>query len=122
MQKIDGRYLQEIRKEHGYSIRALADKIYVSKSTVSRWEASCVPEDENTLARIAEVFGMTVEEMRAQSALRYPADKPATADEDEEDFLSAEQRAEVKFGIRGLAVCLGVGLAAVLLLLVFAFL
>ncbi len=121
MQKIDGRYLQELRKEHGYSIRALADMIYVSKSTVSRWEASCVPEDENTLARIAEVFGTTVKDMRAQSALRYPADKPASSD-DEEDFLSAEQRAEVKFGIRGLAVCLGIGLAAVLLLLVFAFL
>ncbi|MCD8294496.1 MAG: helix-turn-helix domain-containing protein [Clostridia bacterium] len=122
MQRIDGKYLQELRKEHGYSLRAFAEKIYVSKTTVSRWESSVLPEDENTLARIAEVFGTTVEDMRTQSALKYNDGKPIPApkkEEDEEDLLSAEQRAEARFGIRGLAICLGIGLVAVLVLMVF---
>ncbi|MCD8307495.1 MAG: helix-turn-helix domain-containing protein [Clostridia bacterium] len=124
MQRIDGRYLQELRKEHGYSIRALADLIYVSKSTVSRWEASSVPEDENTLARIAEVFGTTVEDMRAQSALKYEGEGggKAPVPDDEDDMLSADQRAGVRFGIKGLAICCGVIFAAAIILVILALL
>ncbi|MCD8286452.1 MAG: helix-turn-helix domain-containing protein [Clostridia bacterium] len=117
MQRIDGRYLQDLRKEHGYSIRAFADMIYVSKSTVSRWEASSVPEDKSTLARIADVFGTTVEDMRTQSALKYPPAKDPPENDEEEDFLSAEQRAEARFGIKGLAICLSVAIVIVVLCL-----
>ncbi len=116
MQRIDGKYLQEMRKEHGYSIRAFADMIYVSKTTVSRWENSAVPEDENTLERIAEVLGTTVEDMRAQSALKYK-DGKKVAIEDEDDMLSADQRAGVRFGVKGLAICCCVVFVAALALL-----
>lgn len=91
MNKIDGRYLKELREERGLSLRAFADKIYASKSSVQRWEKSAVPEDEELLNKIAEAFGLTVEEMRTRSEMKYG-----------EDALSPEQLAELKFGVKKL--------------------
>ena len=93
MNKIDGRYLKDLRENSGLSLRAFADKIYASKSSVQRWEQSTVPEDEDLLLRIAEVFNTPVEEMRSQSEARYG-----------EEALSPEQLANLKFGIKWLAV------------------
>ena len=62
--KIDGKYLRKLRQGRGLSLRALADKIYVSKSTLQRWELSHVPEeDEEICARLAEALGVGVEEL-----------------------------------------------------------
>lgn len=67
MNKIDGRYLRQMREERGLSLRAFADMVYASKSSVQRWEQSSVPENEDILNAISEVFNITVEEMREQS-------------------------------------------------------
>lgn len=93
MNRIDGRYLKKLREEKGLSLREFADKIYSSKSSVQRWEKSSVPEDNDLLLRIAEVFNTTVEEMRKQSELRYG-----------ENALSPEQLANLKFSIKWLAI------------------
>lgn len=93
MNKIYGRYLKKLREEKGLSLREFADKIYSSKSSVQRWEKSSVPEDNDLLLRIAEVFDTTVEEMQKQSYLNYA-----------EDSLSPEQLADLKFGIKWLAI------------------
>ena len=73
MRKINGKYLKEKRAERGCSLRAFADKIYVSKSTVSRWEQTFLPENEETLSAIARFFDMTVEEMQRESEQKYPS-------------------------------------------------
>lgn len=93
MNKIDGRYLKKLREENGLSLRAFADKIYASKSSVQRWEKSTLPEDEDLLSKIAEVFKTTVEEMRKESELKYG-----------ENVLSPEQLADLKFGIKWLVI------------------
>lgn len=98
MNKIDGRYLRQMREERGLSLRAFADMVYASKSSVQRWEQSSVPENEDILNAISEVFNLSVEEMRAQSEKRFG--------EIREDDYTPEQLAEMKFGVKWLAVAL----------------
>ena len=116
MNRIDGKYLKELREGRGLSIRELTEKIYVSKSSVQRWEQSVVPENRDILNKISEVFGLSVEDMRVQSAEKYGVEhlKGKTAPEDDE--LSPDERAEAKFGIKGL----GIALAAVCIAIAFA--
>lgn len=98
MNKIDGRYLRQMREERGLSLRAFADMVYASKSSVQRWEQSSVPENEDILNAISEVFNLSVEEMREQSEKKFGESK--------EDDYTPEQLAEMKFGVKWLAVAL----------------
>ena len=101
MNRIDGKYIKKLRRAHGLSIRAFAEKIYASKSSVQRWEQSYVPENEDILNNISRLFGISVEDMRAQSA--------------QEEGLQKEKLAEMRFGVKGLIVMLAVAAAAILL-------
>ena len=92
--KIDGRIIKDLREERGLSLRAFAKEIYASKSSVQRWEKTSPPEDEELLERIAEVFCITVEELKEKSDAKYGADA--------EDRLSPEKLAELKYGVKWL--------------------
>ena len=107
LQKIDGRYLKYMREKQGLSLRALAEKIYVSKSSVQRWESSYVPENPDVLEKISQVFGVSVDDMRRQSAEMFA-----------EDRLTPDERAELKFGISGLGKIIGVVAAIAIVILV----
>ena len=63
MAKINGKALRKLREERGLSLRAFAEKIYVSKSSVQRWEKSYLPEDDAVLESIAQVLGVSVDDM-----------------------------------------------------------
>ncbi len=101
MDRIDGRYLRDLRKEYGYSIRAFADKIYSSKSTVQRWEKSFLPEDECILEKISEVFNLTLDDLRNQSLNKYGNKNSVTDSE-----YTPEQLNIMKFGIKYLLITL----------------
>ncbi len=122
MDRIDGRYLRELREERGLSLRAFAEKIYVSKSTVQRWEQSVVPENTDILNKISEVFGISVEDMREQSAKKYGVEHVKDMVAEEDDGLTPDQRAEAKFGIKGLGtaamIICGVALVAMVIPLI----
>ena len=83
-----------MREERGLSLRAFAQKIYASKSSVQRWEKSAPPEDGELLKRIAEVYEMTAEELVSLSEKKYGADA--------EERLSPEKLAELKYGVKWL--------------------
>ena len=100
MNQISGKYLKKIREEHGYSLRKLSEKIFISKSTIQRWEQSYLPEDNDLLNEIAKVFDTTVDEMRLASTKLYEDNTT----ESEKAFLTNEQRTKIKFGIKGLAI------------------
>lgn len=96
MEKIDGAYLRQLREERGYSLRAFAEKIYASKSSVQRWEQSCIPENEEVLQKISEALGVSVQQMREESAAYREAKKEST--------FTQEELAEMKFGTRWLVI------------------
>ena len=92
--KIDGRIIKDLRAEHNLSLRAFAQKIYASKSSVQRWEKSSPPDDDELLERIAEVFQISSKELEKRSDENYGAAA--------EDKLSPEKLAELKYGVKWL--------------------
>lgn len=53
--------MKKYRSELGLSQDALAEKIYVSRQTISNWETGKNYPDVNSLIRMSEVFGITVD-------------------------------------------------------------
>ncbi|MBO4399096.1 MAG: helix-turn-helix domain-containing protein [Lachnospiraceae bacterium] len=53
--------MKKYRSEAGLSQDALAEKIYVSRQTISNWETGKNYPDINSLIRMSEVFGITVD-------------------------------------------------------------
>lgn len=105
MQNIPGTFLRKLRESKGYSLREFSKIIYSSKSSVQRWEKTFLPDNEELLQKIAEVFNMTVEElykMSQDSGIIRPTEKQLT---------------EMQFGVKGLAIVLGFLSAFVLIFL-----
>lgn len=53
--------MKKYRSELGLSQDALAEKIYVSRQTISNWETGKNYPDVNSLIRMSEVFGISVD-------------------------------------------------------------
>lgn len=51
----------ELRKSKGMSQEELADKLYVSRQAVSRWELGTALPDANNILRISKLFGVTTD-------------------------------------------------------------
>ena len=58
-----GQFLSEIRKEKSMTQKELADKLFVSDKTVSKWERGNSLPNVTLLIPIADVFGITVTEL-----------------------------------------------------------
>ncbi len=112
MKPISGNWLRKEREARGYSLRDFAKMIYASKSTLQRWEQTALPETEEVLARVAEVFSMTVPQMR-KAAQAYEAEEKRRQ---KLDGLTAEQLVELKYGTKKLTAILLIGVGAVLCL------
>lgn len=52
--------IRKLREQAGFTQRELADKLYVSDNVVSKWERGESLPDPETLARLAETFGVEV--------------------------------------------------------------
>ncbi|MCR5499747.1 MAG: helix-turn-helix domain-containing protein, partial [Acetatifactor sp.] len=53
--------MKKYRTEAGLSQDALAEKIFVSRQTISNWETGKNYPDINSLLRMSEVFGVSVD-------------------------------------------------------------
>ncbi len=58
-----GKYLQELRKEKGLTQEQLAEKMYVDRRTVSRWETGSNMPDLEVLVRLSEFYGADLREL-----------------------------------------------------------
>ncbi|HIY34993.1 MAG TPA: helix-turn-helix transcriptional regulator [Candidatus Eubacterium faecigallinarum] len=55
--------LQQLRKMNGYSQEVLAEKLGISRQSISKWErAEASPEIDNLMA-LAKIYGITVDEL-----------------------------------------------------------
>ena len=55
--------IKKYRADLELSQEALAEKIYVSRQTISNWETEKSYPDINSLIRMSEIFGITVDEL-----------------------------------------------------------
>lgn len=61
--KTIGKFISALRKANGMTQKELGEKLFVSDKTVSRWECDeCTPE-LSLLPSIAEIFGITTDEL-----------------------------------------------------------
>ena len=77
-----GNFISALRKEKGMTQRELADKLYVSDRTVSKWERGAGLPDASLMIALSDLLGITVNEL--------------LTGEKSPDRPSAETRAEVK--------------------------
>ena len=86
--KTIGKFISALRKANGMTQKELGDKLYVSDKTVSRWECDeCTPE-LSLIPSIAEIFGITTDELLRGE--RNNPDREAATSED----VASKQKAK----------------------------
>ncbi len=63
MEKTIGKKLHELRKQSGFTQDYVAEKLGVSAQAVSKWENDIACPDIMTLPNIAELYGITIDEL-----------------------------------------------------------
>jgi len=83
--KTIGRFISALRKANGMTQKELGEKLFVSDKTVSRWERDeCTPE-LSLIPAIAEIFGITTDEL-----LRGERNNPDREVDASEDMASKQ--------------------------------
>ncbi len=86
--KTIGKFISALRKANGMTQRELGEKLFVSDKTVSRWECDeCTPE-LSLIPSIAEIFGITTDELLRGE--RNNPDREAATSED----VASKQKAK----------------------------
>ena len=58
-----GKFIAELRKEHGFTQEQLGDKVGVTNKTVSRWETGTYLPPVDVLLTMSELFGVSINEI-----------------------------------------------------------
>ena len=98
MKKTLGALIAQTRKEKGMTQLELAEKMGVTDKAVSKWERDLSCPDIQSLPLLAEVLGLSLEELMQGEERSRPAPK--------------EKDALVSAILRGVALAMGVGVAA----------
>ena len=78
MKKTLGTMIAELRKQHGMTQLELAEKMGVTDKAVSKWERDLSCPDINTIPNLAEILGVSVEDlMQVKKEAEVPAGKAA---------------------------------------------
>ena len=73
MKKTRGTLITELRKEHGMTQAQLAEQMGVTDKAVSKWERDLSCPDINSIPKLAEVLGTTVEQLMEGGKKESPA-------------------------------------------------
>ena len=72
-----GEFLYALRKEKGMTQAALAEKLNVTNKAVSKWETGEAMPETGLLLPIAEIFGVTVDELLSGKRAEHETQTPA---------------------------------------------
>ena len=73
-----GKNLQDLRKEAGLSQEQVAQQLFVSRQTVSKWENNLAEPGVENLKTLARLFGVTLDQlMGLETASQRPEQKEA---------------------------------------------
>ena len=81
--------LVELRKEHKLSQEALAEKLGLSRQSISKWERAEASPDTDNLIALAEVYGITLDELLGNNEPKEQ--KQETQPQSKKEELSAKQ-------------------------------
>lgn len=81
---VDGNQLRELRKKNKLTASELAKKLHVSRATVYRWELDNSLRDNDLINALADLYGMSAEQLYRES----PTCETAVAEEPEQDDIA----------------------------------
>jgi transcriptional regulator with XRE-family HTH domain len=76
MQKF-GEKVKKLREENGMTQQTMADKLYVTRQAVSRWECGARYPDLQTAKKIAQILGVSLDELLSGEELKENIEKEA---------------------------------------------
>ena len=83
-----GDFLAALRKARGYTQQAVAERLNLSNKTISKWESGGGLPDITVLPALAELYGVTVDEILAGQRLEgKPAGAPQTRCRETGEYL-----------------------------------
>ena len=104
--------LYELRKQKGFSQEELANRLNVSRQTVSKWEVGDSTPDMEKLVAMSDLFGISLDELVTGKAPE-PAPAPEAPPRSElysdikEKVLTDDNKKKAKKGLKIAAVALG---------------
>jgi len=102
--------LYELRKKKGLSQEELANRLNVSRQTISKWEVGDSTPDMEKLAAISELFQVSLEELVLDKVPEKAPEKPAKSElysDIKEKVLTEDNRKKAKKGLKIAAIVLG---------------
>ncbi|MBQ3139209.1 MAG: helix-turn-helix transcriptional regulator [Ruminococcus sp.] len=111
--------LYELRKQKGFSQEELANRLNVSRQTVSKWEVGDSTPDMEKLVAISDLFGISLDELVLDKAPEpVPEVQPAKPDIYSEikadikaNVLTDSNREKIKKGLKIAGIIIGAILA-----------
>ncbi|MBR4627494.1 MAG: helix-turn-helix transcriptional regulator [Ruminococcus sp.] len=105
--------LYELRKQKGLSQEELANRLNVSRQTVSKWEVGDSTPDMEKLAAISELFGISLDELVLDKKPEPAPEREAPAKDSlytdiKEKVLTDGNRKKMKKGAKIALIVLGV--------------
>ena len=113
-QKTMGKFLAALRKANGYTQKELAEKINVSDKAVSRWERDESAPDISLLPVLAEIFGVTTDELLRGERITGEKDTVKSREKTEKLYAHLREKALLKYRNKNLIV-IGIALVGLLL-------
>ena len=105
--------LYELRKQKGFSQEELANRLNVSRQTISKWEVGESTPDMENLVAISELFEISLDEL-VLNKVPEEADTSAQVVKSEfysdikENVLTDENRKKAKKGLKIASIVLGI--------------
>ena len=93
--------LLEYRKKAGLSQEELAERIGVSRQAVSKWERAEASPDTDNLIALAEVYGVTLDEL-IKGRQEEAADSPKETEDLTCDVTDEKRGETVHIGLKGI--------------------
>ena len=95
--------IAKMRKRHGLTQIEFAKKLHVTQSAVSHWESGRSMPDTTQLFNIAQLFGVTVDELSSGAATIAKPDTHTITPPPAQEKAPADDRAEAKQLLEGLS-------------------
>ena len=86
-----GGFIAALRKANGMTQKELADRLNVSDKTVSRWERNDGAPDLAVIPIIAEIFGLTCDEL-LRGERKSPTERAEASENADETTTKAEKQ------------------------------
>lgn len=95
--KTIGAFISALRRAHGMTQRELGERLFVSDKTVSRWERDECTPDLSLIPEIADIFGVTADELLRGERKAAPVPTEQNALTTDTDTQRKDARSERQF-------------------------